>query len=328
MLTAGTALQQERTKKGYSLEEVAAATKINKDYLSALENDEFQKFPSSVYAKGFLQSYAKFLEIDVEKILALYRRSIGETASPEVIPLQKTEKQPKFVITPGIIVITFITIVVMATVGYLIYSFYNFQKPPALDIISPERNAVFEESDVTIKGQTDPGMFVTINDEPVRVETNGTFEAAIALRTGSNTVIVKVRHPDNIGKEAVVTLNLEYNPPADEVAENDDTADEDGTDGGDESTDQIEEMTVLIEVGPQNAWLEVEVDSDQLFSSVAPAGMSYTYTAKESLYIRTGKVTSTTLTINDETRDLIIEGGGVASILCELKDNEINCRQP
>lgn len=321
MLTSGALLKSERKKKKLTLEEVSAATKINQTYLEAIEQDDYDKFPSTVYAKGFLQSYAKYLDLNVDRVIALYRRSIGETPPAEVQQTQKPLKQTRFILTPGIIIITFVVIIVLATFAYLIYQFYNFQKPPLLNITSPGVNTTVETSETKIVGTTEPGMFVTINDEPVKVSQSGTFETIVALSRGTNSIIVKARHPDNIGKEAVVTLTIESDPP-EEVAEDEEP------DKEEEKKDALTEFTLDLAIGGENAWIEVEVDGQQVFASVAPAQSSYSYTAEKTIYVRTGKASSTTISIDGESYDLFTEGGGVASVLCELKENTIDCHQP
>lgn len=325
MLTAGSLLQNERKKQGLGIEEVSAATKINSSYIEALEENNFGKFPSSVYAKGFLQSYAKFLGLNVDRILALYRRSIGEPSAPAIEDTKKSISQSKFILTPGVIIIAVAAIVVLATFAYLIYQFYNFQKPPTLNIDSPGINTEVAESEVTIKGSTDPGMFVTINDEPVKVSADGMFETTVSLSRGTNSIIVKSRQPDNIGKEAIVTLTIESSPP---LTEDQSTKEEVPGQKPEEQKEEIKEFSLEVSISPENAWLEVEVDGQQVFASVAPAQSNYTYTAEKSIYIRSGKVTSTTITVNGEIQTLFTEGGGVASVICELKDQEVTCRQP
>jgi cytoskeletal protein RodZ len=325
MLTAGTLLQNERKKQGLGVDEVSAATKINRSYIEALEENSFDKFPSSVYAKGFLQSYAKFLGLNVDRVLALYRRSIGEAAPQPVEGPKKSISQSKFILTPGVVIISVIAIIVLTTFAYLVYQFYNFQKPPPLTIESPGINTRVEDTEVTIEGSTEPGMFVTINDEPVKVSTNGMFETTVSLSRGTNSIIVKARHPDNIGKEAVVTLTIESAPP---IAEAGEPGEEEATQETDEAPEEITEFSLEVAIAPENAWLEVEVDGQQVFASVAPAQSNYTYTAEKSIYIRSGKVTSTTITLDGEVQTLFTEGGGVASVICELKEKEVTCRQP
>ena len=324
MQTPGSLLKSEREKKHLSIEAAASATKINLEYLIALEDDEFDKFPSSVYAKGFLQNYAKYLGANTDHILALYRRSVGEETKPEVQTSQKPLKQPKFVLTPTVVIVTIISIVILGALGYLVYQFYNFQKPPLLEIQSPELNSSTEEPEVTVEGTTEQGMFVTINDEPVKVSQTGAFSTIITLSRGSNTIIVKARHPDSIGKDAMITLTVEFSPGGD-----DETITADGEDVQEsEDGETPDNISLLVTIGPENAWVEIEVDGDPLFSSVANPGDEYTYTAENEIYVRTGKVTSTTVTVNDEQRDLFVEAGGVASIRCTLEDGLVNCRQP
>ncbi|MEG6521730.1 helix-turn-helix domain-containing protein [Desulfotomaculum sp. 1211_IL3151] len=68
----GEALRNARNEKGYSLKYLEEATKIRAKYLEALENENFDILPGPVYAKAFLRTYAKYLELDTEEIMAEY----------------------------------------------------------------------------------------------------------------------------------------------------------------------------------------------------------------------------------------------------------------
>jgi transcriptional regulator with XRE-family HTH domain len=70
--TAGSRLRSTRELKGLSLEDVVRVTRISKGYLSALEEDNYTRLPSDVYARGFLRIYAQFLGIEEQEILSLY----------------------------------------------------------------------------------------------------------------------------------------------------------------------------------------------------------------------------------------------------------------
>jgi cytoskeletal protein RodZ len=315
-------LKDERIKKGLTLEQVASATKINVSYLTALENNEYHRFPSSVYARGFLQNYAKYLETDVEKVIALYRRSVSDSnINPEIKEPTKKPASPKFILTPGLFLITFVVLLVITTLGYLIIQYYNFQKPPALTLESPENASVVDSSPITVKGTTDTGMFVTINDEPVKVDDDGTFESSVGLTKGSNTIIVKSRHPDNIGKEAVITITVEYElqeeEPPDETVEG----------ASEEPAPAPTTIALSVSVLAESAWLEITVDDVQVFASVAPPLSKYDYTAEKNIFVRTGRLSSTQVSVNGEARVLFPESGGVASILCDIRNNSVDCRQ-
>lgn len=326
MLTAGSILKKERLRKNYSLDEVAAATKIQKHYIDAMEKNHFSLFPSSVYAKGFLQNYAKYLQVNPGKVLALYRRSVGEAKSDNIKKGPQIQKQPRFVLTPGVIIVTTVIILALAVLGYLIYQFYNFQKPPFLELTNPESNTTVIESELELKGITEPGMFVTINDEAVKVSQDGKFEVTITLSKGTNTIIVKSRHPDNTGKEAVLTRNIEY-----KTDDGEDESHTDETNQADEEPQPPASTSILmtISVDLENAWIEVFVDETQELAAIVTPGTSLDFTGEESIFVITGKVSATKITVNGEPHEMFIGDAGVASILCEFNDNqEIDCHQP
>lgn len=70
--SAGKKLSQARLAKQLTIDEVAHATKLRPDKIVALENDDFSRFGSIAYGKGFLQIYARYLGIDLtEQLRAL-----------------------------------------------------------------------------------------------------------------------------------------------------------------------------------------------------------------------------------------------------------------
>jgi len=71
--TLGKALKNARESKGLSVEYVADHLKIRSLYLRALESMEFQKIPGEVYIIGFIRTYGRFLELNEDKLIALYR---------------------------------------------------------------------------------------------------------------------------------------------------------------------------------------------------------------------------------------------------------------
>ncbi len=69
----GEYLKKEREARSISLEEVSEATKIRRVFLEAIEDGDTDKLPANVFIKGFLRSYAKYLEVDSAEVLAAYR---------------------------------------------------------------------------------------------------------------------------------------------------------------------------------------------------------------------------------------------------------------
>ncbi len=71
----GKQFQTARESRGLSLDEAARLTKIRQSRLTEIEADDFSNFPSLAYAKGFLQIYGKFLNIDVSPYLDAFETS-------------------------------------------------------------------------------------------------------------------------------------------------------------------------------------------------------------------------------------------------------------
>ncbi len=65
----GVVLRQAREARDLSLLQVAQALHIKPHYLAALENDQWDVFPSPAQARGFLRTYAAYLGIDPDRLL-------------------------------------------------------------------------------------------------------------------------------------------------------------------------------------------------------------------------------------------------------------------
>ncbi len=71
----GRKFQEARKTRNLSLEEAARLTRIRQSRLAEIEADDFSNFPSLAYAKGFLQIYGKFLDVDVSPYLDAFETS-------------------------------------------------------------------------------------------------------------------------------------------------------------------------------------------------------------------------------------------------------------
>lgn len=83
MSELGRLLSEARAAKQLSLADVEAVTRIRQKYIQALENGQYDKLPRGTIARGFLRTYATFLGLDVEAVLASYTGESGDTG-PDV----------------------------------------------------------------------------------------------------------------------------------------------------------------------------------------------------------------------------------------------------
>lgn len=65
----GASLRQRRESLGLNPDEIERHTHVRKHYLESMESGHFELLPSSVQARGMLNNYARFLDMDVEILL-------------------------------------------------------------------------------------------------------------------------------------------------------------------------------------------------------------------------------------------------------------------
>ena len=81
MAEIGYRLIRAREARGLTLEDAERDTRISRRYLEALEDEQFEVIPAPVYARGFLRSYAQYLGMDPQEILALFPRGEDQARS-------------------------------------------------------------------------------------------------------------------------------------------------------------------------------------------------------------------------------------------------------
>ena len=69
----GENLRREREMRGVSLEEISSATKISLRFLEAIEREDFSKLPGGIFSRSFIRSYARYLGLDEERVVAEYQ---------------------------------------------------------------------------------------------------------------------------------------------------------------------------------------------------------------------------------------------------------------
>ena len=190
MIKSGEKLQQARAEKGLSLEDVAKATRIKTEFLSYIEDGEYQKLPSPSYAHGFVRNYARFLGLPDEEILAIFRREFDEDKIYRVLPkgLDQKEEFPfsKFKVKQAVVLAI---VVLIFFSGYLLWQYRDAFLNPPLEITSP-KVGIISSSQIKVAGKTDSNVTVYVDKNVVSVDQNGNFEKVINVFPGKTTITV------------------------------------------------------------------------------------------------------------------------------------------
>jgi len=67
--TIGKKLKKRREELNYTVEEISGSTKLSKDLINAMENDNYEMFPASIYLINFMRKYGEFLGLDTEEMV-------------------------------------------------------------------------------------------------------------------------------------------------------------------------------------------------------------------------------------------------------------------
>lgn len=124
----GELLKKRREELGKDLRDISEKLKIKYDYLKAIEEGEVKRLPAEVYVKGYIADYARYLNLDPEKILSEYNKEKAPPLSlPETI---HKNTQKKTSVLPLIIIV--IALAITATILFK-FSFINNSKPKETD---------------------------------------------------------------------------------------------------------------------------------------------------------------------------------------------------
>jgi cytoskeleton protein RodZ len=82
MQTIGERLEEARKRKGISIREAAETTKIRGDYLQKFEANSFDVDLPPLYVRGFLRSYARYLELDPDRLVGDFDALGGRESKP------------------------------------------------------------------------------------------------------------------------------------------------------------------------------------------------------------------------------------------------------
>ena len=83
--SVGRLLHSARVDAGHELDDVAAALRIRKSYIAALESGTRSDLPGAAYAIGFVRSYAEFLDLDAADVVDRFKREqTGIDSKPQL----------------------------------------------------------------------------------------------------------------------------------------------------------------------------------------------------------------------------------------------------
>lgn len=199
MLSVGDFFKKRRAEWGVTLEQVEKETRIRKKFLRAVEETEWAAFPSKIYATGIVKNYARYLNLDPQKMLAFFRR---DYARREDMQFKKRIETKAIQPTTRFFVTGFFILIVLFFGGYFAYQIRLYVTPPALEITAPTTNTFRSVERIQIVGKTEPDATVVVFGDIVIQNREGTFGFDLPLKKGTNDFVVTARGAN--GKETTI----------------------------------------------------------------------------------------------------------------------------
>ena len=207
MESLGQKLKDAREQHNYSLEQVTRDTHISKQYLKALEEEDFAAIPGETYLVGFLRNYAEYLSLNPEELVNLYKNmKIQEQPLPMNELLERnSRKSPSFIVFLMVIII-----LVLGGGGFLLYRFVLSPSEPG-ETASPEQSLISKSGrgEYTMKEEVLTRWFNL--EDSIIIPMNGKrypvnlidIEDKLTLKIPGGTLEL------NIGQERLLDLNTD-----------------------------------------------------------------------------------------------------------------------
>ncbi|MHB8870033.1 MAG: helix-turn-helix domain-containing protein [Thermoleophilia bacterium] len=137
MFEIGDTLREARIRQDLTLKDAEDALKIRGKYLQALEQDDFEVLPGATFVRAFLRTYAEYLGLDSDVLVAEYVSGHGSGGYDSAKGLHHTaaarprtrspRRQPNYVV---------VAVIALIIIAVLAVAFGNRGDDPA--VIDPE----------------------------------------------------------------------------------------------------------------------------------------------------------------------------------------------
>ncbi len=185
MATLGGLLFERREELGISQNKAARDLVVKEEVIDSLENGQYLDLPEPTFVKGLIRSYAQYLGLDSDHLLALYRREYDETKYPKKSLVIENKKLK---ITPTSLTTAAFVVAIVAFIVYVIVQYFSVLTAPKLAVTSPQNDETTTIPIVQINGQTEKETSISIDGQLVPVDDQGNFSYKYNLKDGQNII--------------------------------------------------------------------------------------------------------------------------------------------
>lgn len=203
------ALKQARLAQNVSLEELSTRTKINKDYLCALEECRFSDLDcASIYQKNFIKKYIEALGLESKPYIEQFKEEELQFVVQAAKHPGKNYHRRYFSNIPQLLRYGGVAAIILTVFFYLGSQIKHTIEPPTLVLLSPEEGHITHEQIILIKGYTEPEVGIYLNGATIVSDEKGNFSESVTLNPGINAVMIRAEKKH--GKAIEETRHIIY----------------------------------------------------------------------------------------------------------------------
>jgi cytoskeleton protein RodZ len=283
----GENLRREREMRGVTLEEISAATKIGIRFLKSIEDEEFSKLPGGIFSRSFVRSYARYLGLDEDPLLAEYQLAAKAKGEEDVssYPLPKPYPGPQQRSRPTLPAIVAAVVLLAAGYGLWRYSRRSMDVP----MPSAKQQASLATSSSGSKPQATPN---SSTPPPVSAPTPGAEPKDSRAANGGTTPASQAT------PQALVPAS---SPPPNPAPKAIPETDYNGS-------------LVLQVAATERSWVAIDADGKTIMQGILNPNEVKTFKAKNGFDFLTGNAQGVILTLNGETLKPLGRQGEVKSV--------------
>ncbi|MDR1941462.1 MAG: DUF4115 domain-containing protein [Endomicrobium sp.] len=285
MKEIGKLLKEKRKTGGLSLKAAHKSTKIQEQYLVALEEGNMKVFSAEIYYKSFLKSYAKYLGFDPELILKQYE----EKKSSDVAHQYSYERDDSFFskddkednaqddkkVKDGSVETKWlVAVLVVIAVLFIVFLYFN-------------KNI----SEIADGNQSLPDQFPA---QPQQTEEVPVLASAVLIEVSSDTLMSDKK--DSAEEALNIKASKQPAAPAAPVAK---TAKQSV-----DSAKKNAELELRIEA-VENVWVKIESDSRELYQGTVLKGSSKNFKASDKFSLQIGYAPGIKVFLNENQIDVV-----------------------
>ncbi len=199
-------LKEAREQAGIAIEDVVEKTKLQRHYIEALENCEFDSLPhGDTYRRQFIKSYLKAIKVNPNSFIFQYN---SEEAGEPIVSHPTTAKRQQFHNLPAYLRIGSLIVGALLMIGYLGWQVRHIVEPPDMVLHNPPNGFVTTDSTLMVQGETNKEVSIKINGKDVTNNGSGQFEERLDLSPGVNTITIAAKR--KYGKSKIITRHVVF----------------------------------------------------------------------------------------------------------------------